>query len=229
MAETSASDVRPLPPLGNRSTLAERIRGVLAQDVVCGRMGPGLPLDESELARRFGVSRTPVREAIRQLEAIGLAHARPHRGAVVAAVTAERLDEMFAVMGELEAAAARESATRMSSAERVALERLHNALGNAVKDSALDTYVSLNLSFHELINLGSHNGFLTETANGVRARLEPFRNAQFNASLQRIIHSWAEHGQIVQAILQGDGAAAAQAMRDHIIASRRSYEAVAGR
>ena len=85
------------------STRAEEIRQLLADEIVRGRLPPGLPLEEIELARKFGVSRTPVREAIRQLEATGLAEARPRRGAVVAGVTRERLEEMFLVMLELEA------------------------------------------------------------------------------------------------------------------------------
>lgn len=229
-AADEASGAKPEKPAATIvRTRAEQIRGELADDIVRGRLAPGLALDETDLARRFGVSRTPVREAIRHLEAIGLAVARPHRGAVVAAVTAEKLDEMFAVMGELEAVSARECAVRMTPGERSELERLHNELAAVVNRGALDAYIPLNLRFHAFVNTGSHNGFLTETANAVRARLEPFRNAQFHASLQRMMHSWAEHDRVVRAILQGDGLGAAQAMRDHIRTSRRSYDVVARR
>ncbi len=102
------------------STRAEEIRQLLADEIVRGRLPPGLPLEEIELARKFGVSRTPVREAIRQLEATGLAEARPRRGAVVAGVTRERLEEMFLVMLELEALCARGAARSMTPDERTA-------------------------------------------------------------------------------------------------------------
>lgn len=210
-------------------TRTEEIRSRLADDIVRGRLAPGLPLEEEELARQFGVSRTPVREAIRQLEATGLAVARPHRGAVVAAITPERLDEMFGVMGELEAICARDCAVRMTPADRRQLEDVHAALGDAVKGGELDAYARLNDRFHDSIYLGSHNSFLQELTAGVRQRLAPFRRAQFHASLHRLAHSWAEHDLVVQAILKGDGAAAAQAMRDHIRTSRRNFDVVVPR
>ena len=116
------------------STRAEEIRQLLADEIVRGRLPPGLPLEEIELARKFGVSRTPVREAIRQLEATGLAEARPRRGAVVAGVTRERLEEMFLVMLELEALCAREAARSMTPAERTALVAVHAEGETLAKD-----------------------------------------------------------------------------------------------
>lgn len=222
---TSRPAARPESP----RTWAEEIRTRLADDIVRGRRAPGVPLEEEEIARQFGVSRTPVREAIRQLEAIGLVVARPHRGAVVAAMTLERLDEMFAVLGELEAVCARECALRMTPAERRGLESAHQDMGETVNRGMLDAYARLNDRFHETVTATCHNAFLAELAGSVRARLAPFRKAQFHASLQRLAHSWAEHDRVVQAILQGDGNRAAQAMRDHIRTSRRSYDAVAPR
>jgi len=210
-------------------TRAEEIRLRLADDIVCGRLAPGIALEEEELARQFGVSRTPVREAIRQLEAIGLAVARPHRGAVVAPITAERLDEMFSVLGELEAVCARECATRMAGGERGALSALHERMRQAVRDGELEAYAGLNDSFHDAIGNGSANGFLTDLTLSVRARLQPFRKAQFYASLERLSQSWAEHDRVVTAILQGSGPAAENAMRDHIRTSRRNYDVVAPR
>lgn len=210
-------------------TRAEEIRLRLADDIVCGRLAPGIALEEEELARQFGVSRTPVREAIRQLEAIGLAVARPHRGAVVAPITAERLDEMFAVLGELEAVCARECATRMAGGERSALGALHERMRQAVRDGELEAYSGLNDSFHDAIGNGSANGFLTDLTLSVRARLQPFRKAQFYASLERMSQSWAEHDRVVAAIMQGSGPAAENAMRDHIRTSRRNYDVVAPR
>ena len=89
----------------SRRTLAEDLRLQLADEIVRGTLTPGAALDEMELARRFSVSRTPVREAIRQLAASGLIEARAHRGAVVAQPTEERLNGMFEAMAELEACA----------------------------------------------------------------------------------------------------------------------------
>ncbi|HEY9022072.1 MAG TPA: GntR family transcriptional regulator, partial [Paracoccaceae bacterium] len=202
----------------------ETIVAAILTAIEGGSLRPGGLIDEQELIEAHGVSRTPVREAIRQLEAIGLAVARPHRGAVVAPITGERLDEMFAVLGELEAVCARECATRMTGGERSALSALHERMRRAVRDGELEAYAGLNDSFHDAIGNGSSNGFLTDLTLSVRARLQPFRKAQFYASLERLSQSWAEHDRVVTAILQGSGPAAENAMRDHIRTSRRNYD-----
>ena len=103
---------------GGRTTRAEELRVMLADEIVRGVLAPGGALDETELARRFNVSRTPVREAIRQLAASGLVDAQPHRGAVVAQPSEDRLIGMFEAMGEIEGLCAGFSAERMTAVER---------------------------------------------------------------------------------------------------------------
>ena len=101
-----------------RKTRAEELRLQLADEIVRGAFVPGAALDETTLARRFDVSRTPVREAIRMLAASGLVEVRAHRAAVVARPGAEQLAGMFEVMAELEALCAGFAAERMTSLER---------------------------------------------------------------------------------------------------------------
>src|SRR6185436_11532871 len=90
-------------PQRDKVTRAEELRLQLADEIVRGVLPPGSALDETDIARRFSVSRTPVREALRQLVASGLVEARAHRGAVVAQPSLDRLTEMFEAMAELEA------------------------------------------------------------------------------------------------------------------------------
>ncbi len=90
-------------PYPDKITRAEELRLQLADEIVRGALPPGSALDETDIARRFSVSRTPVREALRQLVASGLVEARAHRGAVVAQPSIERLSGMFEAMAELEA------------------------------------------------------------------------------------------------------------------------------
>src|SRR6202789_243171 len=105
----------------DKITRAEELRLQLADEIVRGALAPGAALDETDIARRFGVSRTPVREALRQLAASGLVEARAHRGAVVAQPSLERLGGMFEAMAELEALCAGLAAERMTPAERYRL------------------------------------------------------------------------------------------------------------
>ena len=115
-------------PDGNYKTLAEELRLQVADEIISGALKPGTTLDETVLARRFQVSRTPVREAIRLLSASGLVQARAHRSAIVARPSAEFVLSMFEAMAELEALCAGLSAERMNSANRRMLEQAHEDL-----------------------------------------------------------------------------------------------------
>jgi DNA-binding GntR family transcriptional regulator len=220
--------IQQYPPLtSNPQTRAVELAAQLADDIIHGRSAPGVRLDEQELARRFGVSRTPVREALRQLAASGLAEHRPRRGVIVAIIPVTRLNEMFLVMAELEAAAARFAATAMHPAERREFEAFHQASQTAVHHGLTNEYEQFNVGFHSRLYEGSHNLYLRDLLNTTRARLAPFRRAQFNL-LGRLTASWLEHDAVVRAVLRGDGEAAAQAMRAHVLTvSAASAEYVA--
>jgi DNA-binding GntR family transcriptional regulator len=187
----------------------------LADDIVTGVLEPGAPLDEMELARRFGVSRTPVREAIRDLAASGLVVTRAHRGASVAHPTPGRLDDMFQAMGELEALCAGLCALHMTAAEQAALQELHDEMGRMAERGEADRYTPANEEFHNALYVGTHNAYLAEIALQTRTRVQPFRRAQFRAA-GRLRLSHEEHDRVVQAIKAGDRAAASDAMRAHI-------------
>jgi DNA-binding GntR family transcriptional regulator len=197
------------------TTLAETIRQRLADDILRGVYPPGARLDENGLARRFGLSRTPVREALRQLTSAGLVEMRPRRGVIVSLPTESTLAEMFEVMGELEASCARLAAQRMSPAERVNLDSVHRRSFDAVRANDTEIYRTINFEFHDVIYRGAHNEFLLATTVGIRQRIAPFRRAQF-AIPDRLVRSHAEHDAIVGAILQGDGERASEVMRTHV-------------
>ena len=114
------------------ATLADRARQHLADEIITGQLRPGARLDECDIAARLGLSRTPVREALRQLAAIGLAELRPHRGVIVAQPDSDHLAETFEFMADLESLCARYAATRMSAAERHDLEALPS-LGGRIR------------------------------------------------------------------------------------------------
>lgn len=213
MSRSAATKVEKLDsaPL----TRTETLRQQLADEIVSGTLEPGTPLDEQELASRFGVSRTPVREAIRQLSASGLVSVRPHRGAVVALPTPSQLNDMFEAMAELEALCAGLAACNMTVPERRGLEALHGELRLLVHEGDPLSYHRKNEAFHAAIYAGSHNGYLAELTLMTRTRVAPFRRAQFRAT-GRLGGSYQEHDLIVEAILRGDQAGASEAMRAHI-------------
>ena len=206
-----------------RMTRAEELRLQLADDIVRGALAPGAALDETTLARRFEVSRTPVREAIRLLVASGLVEVRAHRAAVVARPTPEQLAGMFEVMAELEALCAGFAAERMTVAERQALEDMHEKLRVLIQSGDPQQYHEINEAFHNAIYNGAHNTYLAEITLATRARVQPFRRAQFR-NLGRLAKSHIEHDRVVEAILRGEHAIAGSAMYAHIVTVREEYE-----
>jgi DNA-binding GntR family transcriptional regulator len=210
-------------PCPDKITRAEELRLQLADEIVRGALPPGAALDETDIARRFKVSRTPVREALRQLAASGLIDARAHRGAVVARPTVERLTAMFEAMAELEALCAGLAAERMLPAERHALEAIHEELRVLSYAGNPERFHEVNERFHDAIYAGSQNGYIAEMTLATRVRVRPFRRAQFR-NLGRLAKSHAEHDRVVVAIMRGDRAGAAAAMRAHIELVRGEYE-----
>jgi DNA-binding GntR family transcriptional regulator len=204
-------------------TRAEELRLQLADEIVRGVLPPGAALDETEIAQRFNVSRTPVREALRQLAVSGLVDARAHRGAVVARPSLDRLTGMFEAMAELEALCAGLAAERMPAAERQALEAVHEELRVLSHAGNPQRFHEVNEHFHNAIYAGSQNGYIAEMTLATRVRVQPFRRAQFR-NLGRLAKSQAEHDRVVVAIMRGDRVGAAAAMRAHIELVRGEYE-----
>ena len=204
-------------------TRAEELRLQLADEIVRGVLPPGAPLDETDIARRFSVSRTPVREALRQLAASGLVETRAHRGAVVARPTLERLTGMFEAMAELEAICAGLAAERMTPVERHRLEAVHEELRVLSHAGNPDRFHEVNERFHNMIYAGSQNTYIAEMTLATRVRVQPFRRAQFR-NLGRLAKSHAEHDRVVVAIMRGDKSGAEIAMRAHIELVRDEYE-----
>lgn len=197
-------------------TRADQLQAEIADAIVSGRFLPGVRLDEQGLADTFGTSRTPVREALRQLALTGLIEVRPHRGAIVSTMTPAELAQVFETMAELEAGCARYAALRMSAGDQTALRRLHQRGEDLARVHDPDSYAAYNLEFHDAIYAGGANPHLTEMTAAVRTRLTPYRGAQFRIP-DRARSSQIEHGRVVDAIMSGDGAAAAAHMREHIL------------
>jgi DNA-binding GntR family transcriptional regulator len=191
------------------------LRDALEDRILTGAIAPGTRLDEAKLAEEFGVSRTPVRQAIFHLAAMGVLEHIPRRGAFVADVGPQRLSEMFQVMGELEALCAANAARRATEEDIAALHASHARCAEAAKGGDSDGYYYENEAFHALIRTISGNAFLLEEIDRLQKRLKAYRRLQLRAR-DRMQRSLTEHGAIVDAIAAGDAARANAAMRDHI-------------
>ena len=194
------------------ASLSEAIEEMIA----VGELVPGTHLDETLLAEKFGVSRTPVREALIQLSSMGLIDIRPRRGAVVAQIGPLQLVEMFEFMSEVESSCGRLAARRMTEIEQNQLLAAHLACKSARDDHDPDGYFYRNEAFHHAIYDGSHNLFLAEQARSLQRRLRPYRRLQLRVR-NRIDKSYEEHDAVVQAIIAGDGETAAVLLRAHVM------------
>lgn len=194
----------------------ERLKDEIENQIAAGRLLPGMRLDEASLAARYGVSRTPIREALHSLAASGLIEVRPHRGAVVVELGPDRLLEMFEVMAELEAMCGRHAARRMTEDDYQELLNAHQACGLSERAGNSDRYYYENARFHLGIYAASHNRFLAEQAGALHRRLQPYRRLQLRAR-NRVTTSYREHGEIIEALAAGDSELAATRLRNHVV------------
>ncbi len=198
------------------------LKEILEQEIVTGQLAPGERLEETKLATRFGVSRTPVREALNKLAFIGLVQMRPHRGAVVATIGIKDMIEMFEVMAELEGACGWLAAMRMYKDDHISFLACHKEARPFVDNQDLIGYYDYNLRFHECIYKGSRNHFLADQTRSLSKRLAPYRRLQLNRH-KRLSESFEEHGGILDTIIQGDGEMARKLLREHVIIQGGSF------
>jgi DNA-binding GntR family transcriptional regulator len=208
-----------------RGSMADSVCQRIADDIALGHFAPGTKLDEVMLAERFNVSRTPVREALKQLAVMGLVNCRPNRGSVVAAMSAEQLDQIFEAIGELEASCARHAALRMTSDDRALLMQVQQEGRTAMQARDFTRYDAANLALHSNIIRCSYNPVLIELAVSLRHRVSPFRRTQFR-NMERMGESFEEHTVIVEAILAHDATAAYRQMRSHLQSARSATSRV---
>lgn len=210
-----------------KTTRVDRVRETLADDILSGRLESGARLDEVSLARRFEVSRTPIREALRELAAIGLVQTRAHSGASVADLATARLVDMFEAVAELEAVCARLSALKMTTSERYGLEELHHHCGGLVRRGDSELYHAANVDFHAALRVGCHNAALEDAMATLRRRFAPLSRIQFRGE-GRLANSYSEHDEVVRAILRGNAELAFQTMRRHVSGVQRAFEEYTG-
>jgi DNA-binding GntR family transcriptional regulator len=202
--------------------LRDKVVVELRRRIIDGVYEPGDRLTEERLAEDFGVSRNPVREAIRVLEAEGFLHAQPRRGAVVASMSVRDVEDLFDVRLSLETLAATLAAERAGTTGAAALTRLLDRARTIRRTADL---AALNTRFHSEICALSGNALLTGLMESLHGRLQWVYRQSVET---RAADSWAEHRELAAAILAGDAEAAGRAARIHVLAARASALARAG-
>src|SRR5947209_19644287 len=135
-------------------TLSDEVFQALVKTILSGKIEPGARLDEPSICRQFGVSRTPIREALRRLSGTGLVEVAPRKGVTVARIDIEQLNNMFEALGEFEGLCSRLSAVRMTTLEKKRLEVLNEMRRKKIADGDKN-FAALNNEFHESVYLGA--------------------------------------------------------------------------
>jgi len=208
------------------TTIPDRIFSVIKEAIVEGDIPAGSKISEPELARAYGISRGPLREAIGRLEACGLVVRRPNVGARVVTLSSNQLIEIFHVREALEGMAARLAAQHMSDEEIADLRRLLGQHGEQIELDTEHAYFQRegDLDFHYRIVQGSHNTRMINLLCNDLYHLVRLYRYQFGMSSKRGPRAFIEHEHIVDAIERRDAEMAELMMRAHIRASRENVE-----
>ncbi len=197
-----------------RSLHNEVVEGLRAL-ILAGDLEPRSRVNEVALCERFGISRTPLREAIKLLAAEGLLELLPNRGARIAALSDVEIDEILQVIGPLEATGGELACERMTEAELAAIEEAHLDMVAAWKAQDYERYFARNREIHDAIMVAARNSALQAVYRSLSGRVQ---RARFSA--HKTEEQWAraidDHHLMIILLRRRDGAALAQLMRDHI-------------
>ncbi len=198
------------------ANLSERARTVIEDLIHQGELLPGATLDERELAEQLGMSRTPVREAIQQLQVQGLVRTIPRHGAFVTRLSIRELLGMLELLAELEASCARFASRRISAAQKGDLLKARDWCREAAQRKDFADYEVANMAFHQVLYEACNNRYLTDQILAIRRRTGIYRRNLFEKT-GRMAVSVAEHQVIADAVIAGDGRGAEEAARGHIV------------
>ena len=199
----------------NNRALYEDVADRLREEIFNKNLSPGSWLDEQSLAVQFGISRTPMREAIKVLASEGLVTIKMRRGAYVTEVNRNDLEQIFTILSLLEGQAAKEAAIKASENELNLLDHLHHRLEKSAADRDIEQYFEINGKFHDLIQEIAGNHWMNGVIADLRKVLKLHRRDSLT-STGRIQNSLLEHREILKALLKRDELAAEALMRKHL-------------
>ena len=198
-----------------KNTRTEILLSEIEKLIVNGSMVPGQRLDEMVLAKKYGVSRTPVREAIRALTAIGLVQNAGKQGSQVAKLSISMLIEMFELMAVLEGMCAQLAARRATKNQLFEMQKTHELLEKTFEKGTHKEFYNVNLQFHDLLYNASHTQYLAEETLRLRRRLSPYR-MRVTFQPGRMNSTLEEHNKILIAIKKGESELAKNEAISHL-------------
>lgn len=202
-----------------RSALYEEVAERLRAAIFAHELAPGSWIDEQALADEFGISRTPMREALKVLASEGLVELKPRRGCYVTELSDTDLDQIFPVMALLEGRAAFEATVNMNPASWKMLDDIHAQLERYAANGDANRFFEANDAFHTALQDIASNRWLKQLIEDARKVIKLTRRQSLEAE-GRIDRSLAEHRQVMKAIKSGEPNHAAQAMHDHLLSGR---------
>ena len=206
-----------IAPTALYQEVAERLR----QRIFAHELTPGTWIDEQKLAEQYGISRTPLREALKVLASEGLVDLKPRRGCYVTEISRQDLDDIFPLMALLEGRCAADAVARAKPIEIRELKKIHELLENAARDGRIDAFFEANQAFHKRIQELANNRWLLSVIQDLRKVLKLSR--LHSLSLEgRLQQSLDEHRAIMAAFEAGDAAKAEQLMHDHLLSGREA-------
>jgi DNA-binding GntR family transcriptional regulator len=210
------SSLGSLPALAERRTASDEVADTLREAIIAGQFHDGEELNQVELARHFGVSRVPVREALRRLEAEGLVTAEAHRRVVVPGLTRTRIAEIFEVRALLEGYLVKRAAPDLSPKELAELREMAESMHKARNREA---WLDRNAEFHHRLLAHAHAPVAMAIIERLSHQVERYMRRQ-KGGVVRSDEATKEHVAVIDKLQKGDVEAAANAMTDHVLATR---------
>ena len=206
-----------IAPTALYQEVAERLR----QRIFAHELTPGDWVDEQKLAEQYGISRTPLREALKVLAAEGLVELKPRRGCYVTEISRQDIDDIFPLMALLEGRCAFIAVQLAKPADIRGLKAIHEKLELAAKENRIDAFFEANQEFHRRIQELTNNRWLLSVIQDLRKVLKLSR--LHSLSLEgRLQQSLEEHRVIMAAFEAGDAQQAEKSMHDHLLYGREA-------
>lgn len=204
-----------------RKSLHQELVDRLQPLIISGELSPGTKVPEKMLCTRFGVSRTPLREALKVLASDGLVRLEPNRGAWVTPVTIGEVEEVFPVLGALEALSGELACKSITADETDAVRKLHAEMVESYEKRDLDSYFAINQKIHAAILRAARNDTLTTSCQALSLRMQRARYLA-NMTEGRWYAAVQEHENILKFLIDKDGKNLARTLLDHMEAKRVS-------